>query len=159
MSAAPPIEVMEEDEPVEFERKFLADGELDITPMIDIVFLLLIFFVVCSKMTAEQAPKVPAAKNGLPSNVANAVALVLKRGNGETARVSTEEGRAFSDDVEQQTAEIVEFVTAELQKGKQDVLLRAEGDVTNGETNRVKEAISEVLEDGAMINISVTQEQ
>jgi biopolymer transport protein ExbD len=149
----------DDDAPVGFEKKNLADGEMDITPMIDIVFLLLIFFVVCSKMTAEQAPKVPAAKNGLPSNVASSIALILKRGNGETARVSTEEGRSFDDNIEQQTAEIIEYVTAEMQKGKQDVLLRAEGDVTNGETNRVKEAISEVLEEGAMINISVTQEQ
>ncbi len=83
----------------------------------------------------------------------------MKRGNGETARVSTEEGRTFDDDVERQTAEIIEYVSAQLQKGKSDVLLRAEGDVTNGETNRVKQAVSEILEEGSNINISVSQEQ
>ncbi len=54
------------DEPIVLEKKTITDGELDITPMIDIVFLLLIFFVVCSKMTAEKSPRVPAAKHGMP---------------------------------------------------------------------------------------------
>ena len=147
-----------DDEPVEFEKKNLADGEMDITPMIDIVFLLLIFFVVASKMTAEQAPQVPAAKNGVAVDVSSSVMLVISRGNGETARVRTDSGRAFSDDAEQQTAEISEYVTAELGKGKSNVLLRTEGDVRNGEMKRINEALGEVLEDGQTINISVTQE-
>jgi biopolymer transport protein ExbD len=45
-------------------RKKMQDSELDITPMIDITFLLLAFFVVASKMQ-EQAPiPLPYAKHG-----------------------------------------------------------------------------------------------
>jgi biopolymer transport protein ExbD len=45
-------------------RKKTQDSELDITPMIDITFLLLAFFVVASKMQ-EQAPiPLPYAKHG-----------------------------------------------------------------------------------------------
>jgi biopolymer transport protein ExbD len=148
-----------DDAVVAFEKKNMTDGEMDITPMIDIVFLLLIFFVVCSKMTGEQAPKVPAARHGVPVDIQTSVALTVKRGNGDTARVSTDEGRTFDDEVEQQTAQIIEYVTTEIGKGKSAVLLRAEGDVRNGEINRVKEAVSEVLEDNSMINISVMNEK
>ncbi len=156
------VVIDEPQEQVAFPKKNFADGEMDITPMIDIVFLLLIFFVVTSKMTAEQAPKVPPARHGVAVNIQNNIALVLSRGGGETARVRAEgtggADRNFSDDPEQQTAEVIEYITAELEKGKSDVLLRAEGDVKNGEIKRIRDALSEVLEDGQMINISVTHE-
>jgi len=41
------------------------DGELDITPMIDITFLLLAFFVVVSKMDPQQAVDLPRATFGV----------------------------------------------------------------------------------------------
>ena len=145
-------------EQVEFEKKNLADGEMDITPMIDIVFLLLIFFVVTSKMTAEQAPKVPAAKHGVSIDIRSSIALIVSRGGGETALIRTDTGRAFSSEPEQQTAEIIEYVQGELDKGKTEVLLRAEGDVKNGDTKRIRDALAEVLLDGQMINISVTDQ-
>ncbi len=146
------------EEQVSFPKKNFADGEMDITPMIDIVFLLLIFFVVSSKMTAEQAPKVPLAKNGAAVDIKSSIVLILSRGNGETAIVRNDMKRSFSDDPDQQTAEIIEYVSAELEKGKTDVILRAEGDVRNGEMKRVRDALGEVLEDGQFINISVQQE-
>ncbi|MFV0442186.1 MAG: ExbD/TolR family protein [Planctomycetaceae bacterium] len=41
------------------------DDEPDITPMIDMTFLLLIFFMVTSTMKPEGALQIPAAKNGV----------------------------------------------------------------------------------------------
>ena len=41
------------------------DGELDITPMIDITFLLLAFFVVASKMDPQAAIELPKASYGV----------------------------------------------------------------------------------------------
>lgn len=42
-----------------------SDEDLDITPMIDVTFLLLIFFMVSSTMKPEGALQIPAARNGL----------------------------------------------------------------------------------------------
>ncbi len=38
------------------------DSEMDITPMIDMTFLLLIFFVLTSKMTGEKSFEIPRLK-------------------------------------------------------------------------------------------------
>jgi biopolymer transport protein TolR len=46
-------------------RRSTEDDEPDITPMIDMTFLLLIFFMVTSTMKPEGALKIPAAKSGL----------------------------------------------------------------------------------------------
>lgn len=150
-----------DDGPVVFEKKNLADGEMDITPMIDIVFLLLIFFVVASKMTAEQAPKVPPAKNGIGIEISNSVLVTVKPGAVEVPAVEVGDGdntRRLSNDPDQQSAEVTEYVSTEIGRGKQDVLLRADGGVPFGQIDRIQKAISEALEDGQMINLSVTRE-
>ena len=150
--------VEDSEERVEFERKNLTDGEMDITPMIDIVFLLLIFFVVASKMTAEQAPKVPLARSGVSVDIRSAIPLVVSRGDGDVAVVRNIDGRVFSGDADQQTAEITEYVVAEMSKGKTEVLLQAEGNVRGSDMKRILGALNEVLEDGQTINMSVTDE-
>ncbi len=40
------------------------DGEFDITPMIDVVLLLLIFFIVTARMEPKIVAELPKAKNG-----------------------------------------------------------------------------------------------
>ena len=40
------------------------DGEMDVTPMIDVTFLLLAFFVVVSKMDPQAAVDLPKASYG-----------------------------------------------------------------------------------------------
>jgi biopolymer transport protein ExbD len=46
-------------------KKSSEDDEPDITPMIDMTFLLLIFFMVTSTMKPEGAIKIPAARSGV----------------------------------------------------------------------------------------------
>jgi len=49
-------------------RRQLEDTEMDITPMIDVTFLLLIFFIVASKMDeSANVPLPPAAPGKVPS--------------------------------------------------------------------------------------------
>ena len=58
-------ENQEEDEgPVLARRPVEDSAEMDITPMIDITFLLLIFFIVCSTMSQSSAVKLPPARHG-----------------------------------------------------------------------------------------------
>lgn len=151
-------------EEVEVEEDFLRprppsnDDELDITPMIDITFLLLIFFLVSSKMTAEQAVDLPKARHGGVVAGKESVILIMKRGTGDQAEVQKADGTNFSADVEQQNAEIAEYVQQGLDAGKKHVIIKAEGSVRHGEIGRVSEAISESLEEGKLINIAVMEQ-
>lgn len=149
---------------VEVEEDFLrprppgSDDELDITPMIDITFLLLIFFLVSSKMNAEQAVDLPKARHGGVVAGKESVIIIIKRGSGDEAEVLKADSTAFSSDIEQQGAEIAEYVQQGLDAGKKHVIIRAEGSVRHGEIGRVSEAISESMEEGEMINIAVMEQ-
>ena len=56
--------LIDDEEDFVLPRKERVDEEMDITPMIDITFLLLIFFVVCSTMDPAKMGDIPSAKNG-----------------------------------------------------------------------------------------------
>jgi len=139
-------------------RALRDDSEMDITPMIDIVFLLLIFFLVSSKMTAEATVELPKARHGSVVPVKESVIIVMQRGTGQQADVLRVDGSRFSVDLEQQKAEIAEFVASALEEGKKHVIIRAEGSVRHGEIGRVSKAISESLEEGQHINIAVLEQ-
>ncbi len=153
-----------QDDELEVEEEFLTprapdlDDEWDITPMIDIVFLLLIFFLVSSKMTAEQAVDLPKARHGGVVAGKESVIIVLRRGSGDVADVRRGDGTPFSLDLDQQNSEIADYVQQGIDAGKKHVIIRAEGSVRHGEVGRVSGAISESLEEGAAINIAVMEQ-
>jgi biopolymer transport protein ExbD len=145
-------------EPVLMPERPPMDDEMDITPMIDLTFLLLIFFILTSKMTGEKTYDVPPAKNGSKVNTKECVSILVTRGAGETAIVARGDGSVFAEDPELQAAEITEYILLELESGrKTEVLIRAEGNVTSGQMKKVKQAVSEILEDGKMLNIAVSE--
>lgn len=163
MSAASEIEPVEEleeelDGPVVLPRPAAMDDEIDITPMIDIVFLLLIFFLVSSKMTGEQYVELPKARHGTVVAAKEAVVLLVKRGAGPQAEVLRADGTAFSSDLEQQAAEVAEYVQQGIDSGKKHVVVRAEGTVRHGEISRLSEAISEAVAEGEFINVAVMEQ-
>ena len=51
----------------DFPRKKLDEGELDMTPMIDVTFLLLIFFMVTASFSVQKTIQRPAARQEDPS--------------------------------------------------------------------------------------------
>lgn len=152
------------DEELEVEQDFLVprppmtDDEMDITPMIDITFLLLIFFLVASKMNAEQAVDLPKARHGGVVAGKESVIILMKRGSGDQAEVMRSDGVPFSNDMEQQNAEIADYVQQGIDAGKKHVIIKAEGSVRHGEVGRVSEAISESLDEGEVINIAVMEQ-
>ena len=149
---------------LEVEEEFLrsrppaTDDEMDITPMIDITFLLLIFFLVSSKMNPEQAVDLPKARHGGVVAAKESVVLIMRRGTGDQAEVLKADGDAFSQDPEQQIAEIAEYVATGIDAGKKHVIIRADGAVRHGEIGRVSEAISESMEEGEVIHIAVMEQ-
>ncbi len=63
-----PEEEEEVDEDVAFEKKEIPEDELDMTPMVDVTFLLLIFFMVTASFTLQKSLEQPHAKSEKPSD-------------------------------------------------------------------------------------------
>lgn len=79
-----PVDQVDEDRPETLKtRPALEDTEMDITPMIDITFLLLIFFIVASKMDQAANIPLPPAVTGTPVLVKESVMITV--GPGPTA--------------------------------------------------------------------------
>jgi biopolymer transport protein ExbD len=147
-----------DDEPIAAPERPPIDSEMDITPMIDMTFLLLIFFVLTSKMTGEKSYEIPPAKNGSLVPTKNCVSIIVSRGSGDVPIVANGDGVLFSDDPDQQVAEIGEYVQLELESGrKTEILIRAEGNVTAGQLYKVKQAIAEVIEENKLLHIAVQE--
>ena len=131
---------------VDLPRKSRDDSEMDITPMIDITFLLLIFFLVASKMDAEQAVRLPEA-GGMPVSSKNAVVVLIKRVDADTVQVLQKDGTAFSDDKDTQEEEITKYVQDGLDgvppftAKKEHILIKAEKGIKHKEVHRVERAI------------------
>jgi len=158
MSGIPNDLLMDDDPPVTTGGRKEPDSEIDITPMIDIVFLLLIFFVVTSKMQPEQVTDLPKARHGEGVASKQWIVLNVKRGTSDTAEITRKDGSSFSSDKIEQSQQIEDYVKEGLEQGMKLVVIRAEGAVRTGEISRIRTAISAALEEGQEINIAV-QEQ
>jgi biopolymer transport protein ExbD len=131
------------------------DDEIDFTPMVDIVFLLLIFFMVSTKISSSPKVDLPESFNGKNVVEKEFVVLAMRKGSDEGAQVTRGDGTAFSTDIEQQEAEIAEYVERELSSERSQVLVKAAGDVRYGEVERVRQAVAGVLEEGQSVHIAV----
>jgi biopolymer transport protein ExbD len=144
--------------PVKMPKRPPLDDEMDITPMIDMTFLLLIFFILTSKMTAEQTYALPRAKSGDALPTKSCVILNVRSAGDGPAIISRADETVFSFDPEQQVAEVGEYIQQGFNMRKTEVLIRADGTVRNGDIKRIKEIVSESLEENQMINIGVIDE-
>ncbi|MFO0921956.1 MAG: biopolymer transporter ExbD [Pirellulales bacterium] len=144
-----------DDDVVEAREPMPIDDEIDFTPMVDIVFLLLIFFMVATKISRSPKVDIPHAFHGKNMVESDFVIVVVRKGSEELAEVTRMDGSKFSPDAEQQEAEIAEYVEAGLQGGLNHVLVKSEGAVKYGEVERVRQAIAAVLEEGHSVHIAV----
>ncbi|MFM7973431.1 MAG: ExbD/TolR family protein, partial [Pirellula sp.] len=64
------IDQEEELEQVSFEKKELPKDDMDMTPMVDVTFLLLIFFMITANFTMQKSIQVPAEKSDEASSQA-----------------------------------------------------------------------------------------
>ena len=64
----PPSSLLHDDEDEELPpRKQRDDGELDMTPMVDVTFLLLIFFMVTASFSLQKSIQMPRQQTDAPS--------------------------------------------------------------------------------------------
>jgi len=89
---APVIDDDDDDSGGMLKKSQLIDSEMDIAPMIDCTFLLLIFFIVCSHIGQSAAVDLPKARYGVPVPSKNSVVLTVAQGDGEVARVFRGDG-------------------------------------------------------------------
>ena len=130
---------------------------MDITPMIDITFLLLIFFLVASKMDPNSAVQLPKARHGTAVVEKNSVVIIMSDG-GENALVARENGDPFSGDVAQMENEVRDYVDAGFAEGKQFVLIKAEKQIKQREISKVAKAIG-LAPDAQNLHIAVMETQ
>ena len=111
-----------------------AETDLDITPMIDVTFLLLIFFMVTSTMQ-QQDIDVPSARHGVGIEGGGAIVVEIKPG-GSDLILAVDEKDNLS--VEQVLAEVKEKAAA----GKREVIIRADGRLSHGAVAQVTKAVA-----------------
>lgn len=143
-------DVADEDDELVLPRKKRDDDEMDITPMIDITFLLLIFFVVCSTMDPTKIGTIPEAENGLAIAAKNSAVIFINPGSGDSVILSRMDGSEFSRDEDTQSSEIIEYITGELEKSlgasKEQVMLFGDSNVKVGQVTRIQKLIGDAFE-------------
>lgn len=144
-------QIIDQEEGIPPRKKRKEDADIDITPMIDIVFLLLAFFVIVSKMDPAAAVQLPRARYGESIPAKSCVVLVVGQSAGGDPIVykgsSQDKKDQCTGDVEEITEEIVEYVEQELRVNADytTVLIKAEKEVKSRHVSMVKEAVSQVI--------------
>lgn len=136
--SGPPVDDGDDVAPM-FRRRKLADSEMDITPMIDCVFQLLIFFMVASNMQGGKTSDVPVARYGVGVETNRATMITIEAPNsaGDRPRILLEGDReADLETVRQHVAE-------RMREGRSQVIVKAERRVPHGFVQQVTRAITE----------------
>lgn len=161
------VDELADEPPPRFGRARVGDDEdIDITPMIDVTFLLLIFFLVASHMDAQAGVELPSARYGTTVPIKESVILTLAKGVEDTARVFRGDGAESNNEfasvnLVEQEEEIVKYIEQEMATGvprKHHVLIKAAANVKHREVARVAQAVGQV-EAVEQVHIAVLEEQ
>lgn len=121
------------------------ESDIDMTPMIDCVFQLLIFFLVGSIPDYATAVELAPARHGKGADPNTAVIITVADTGAKDADVFLADGKIGApltkDPKAQQTA-ISEAVREGQQNGKSGVILKAQRSVKFREVNRVASAVA-----------------
>lgn len=145
--------------PIKPRKAAVEDTEMDITPMIDCTFLLLIFFTVTSTPDAQTALNLAPAKHGVGVSIQDSVIIsVADAGDGKPAQVylaDGKEGAPLSGTNDEQDAKIRQAIEDGLRTGKVNVLIKAEKGVLHRDVSRVATAAGTV--EGINLNLAVME--
>ena len=159
------MQLQEEQGPVLMRRPVEDTADLDITPMIDITFLLLIFFLVASVPDASTAVKLPPARYGAGVSDRTTVILTiaatedgksqvfLHDGTGDDPLIDDPENPQLLDD--QVTAHVQEGIRS----GKSGVLIKAGKRVLHRDVNRIAAAAGQIKGEGVPMHLAVFEVQ
>lgn len=136
-------------------KKKADEADLDITPMIDVTFLLLIFFMVTSTMQQESAVNVPPANFGVgkDANTSTIITILAAKGGGQS-RVLLGDG---SGDEARSMDSVTAFVQQGVGEGKRQVIIKADRDVNHGRVQEVLKALGEIEDLQFAVGVEQTQ--
>jgi len=152
----------DEDQPWLTARRPMADrSDLDITPMIDITFLLLIFFLVATVPDPQRVADLPEARHGVAVTEHSSVVVTLAESGPGGAALYLSDGkdpsRLASADEQMQQVQLKQAVEQGLTEGKDNVIIKAERGVAHRDVARVAAAISQVA--GVQLHVAVTDQK
>ena len=127
------------------------DAELDITPMIDVTFLLLIFFMVTSTMQPSEALDIPTSVHGLGVEANSAILITISA--GDPPLINLVEDKNHTEDPET----VGPYVQSRMQQGRKHVIIKAERLVRHGFVQKVTREANAVIKEfeGARFSIAV----
>lgn len=133
-------------------RKKVGDAELDITPMIDVTFLLLIFFMVTSTMQANKDRDIPSSTSGGQVNTVGMLELVVlaPTTRGGDSEMLLEGSSVTLDEIRSQ-------VSQEAAAGEVEVMVMAEGQVPNSVVGEIEALLGEI--EGAIYHFGVQEKR
>ena len=127
------------------------DAELDITPMIDVTFLLLIFFMVTSTMQPDEVLDIPTSVHGLGVEANSAILITISA--GDPPLINLVEDKNQTEDPET----VGPYVQSRMQQGRKHVIIKAERLVQHGFVQKVTREANAVIKEfeGARFSIAV----
>ena len=134
------------------------DVEMDITPMIDITFLLLIFFIVCSTPDQKSSFELAEARHGKGVSERNSIFITVSAESADPAPVYLADGlngESLTNDPDEQEILIREAVEKGRRDLRENVLIKADRNVAYRDVARVIKAVSGV--EGAKIHLAVLE--
>ncbi len=149
----PPEEELIDNEAILKPRPVRDDTEMDITPMIDITFLLLIFFIVCSTQSSSIGVALPEARFG--QGISAKLSIVIKakdQGPNKDCLVVLPNGEEIADG-ELQSVRIPECIEQEKLTGKTQVMILGAKTIKAKDLKRLSTAVGKV--DGVELFLGV----
>ena len=116
------------------------DDELDLTPMIDMSFMLLAFFVVSSSMEAGSALQLPNAQSGDRLDVKR-TAVVTVFNSAQDPEIYLSDGTKTNGPVT--LAEVTSFARESSDQGKTTMVIKADRETPSGFVEEVARAAGE----------------
>jgi biopolymer transport protein ExbD len=154
--AEPPID---DDPPARSGRRRsrMDDIDMDITPMIDMTFLLLIFFLVSSTPDQQTAIDLPAAQHGVGVSQLESVVFTIAEGGVAAAPVYAADGRVpgteLPEDPEARRNRVRELVEEGFREDKTSVVIKGDKHVAHRDVAQLVKAASQV--NGVKIHLAV----
>ena len=118
--------------------------------MIDVTFLLLIFFMVTSTMQPDEVLDIPTSVHGLGVEANSAILITISA--GEPPMINLVEDNNETEDPET----VGPYVQERMQQGRKHVIIKAERLVQHGFVQKVTRAANTVIKefDGAKFSIA-----
>jgi len=131
---------------------------MDITPMIDITFLLLIFFIVCSTPDQKSSFELAEARHGKGVSERNSIFVTVSAESSDPAPVYLADGiqgESITNDPDAQRELIREAVETGRRDLRENVIIKADRNVAYRDVARVIKAVSSVA--GTKIHLAVLE--